>query len=197
MLWRSVRLGMLVALLMIMKVGSAQAAFIVYGDESTWAAAVAALGSGVVVEDFTDATLIAGLTTANGTISGGTFNALANTQFNDAGNPRLNFSPGTLAVGGTFDLSPGGAGDGLSFVVNGAITAFAPGTYSGFVGFISDDATTITSLRFDSPGTGTENFALDNLSIASGTPSAPEPSLLLLVTAGALAGARRARRKLG
>ena len=42
------------------------------------------------------------------------------------------------------------------------------GTFSGFIGFVSDTAL-ITSLRLDSPGTGVENFTLDNLRYASGT----------------------------
>jgi len=191
-------------------VSSARASFISYTNQVTWENEVAALGLGIVTEDFSDATLVSGLSTANASIGGGVLNASASTQFNNVGNPRLVFSPGVKAFGGLFDLAgPGGAGDGLVFMINGTgafpdptavNAAFEPGTYTGFVGFISTDATLITSLRLDSPGTGDESFSLDNLEISTaGTtppPVVPEPATLTLLGTGLAATVRAARKRL-
>jgi hypothetical protein len=194
--------GLLAVMTLMVGVNSARAAFILYTDQTLWTNAVAALGLGVTVEDFSDATLVTGLTTANGSISGGTFNASANTQFNNAGNPNLSITGGTQALGGIWDLSPGGGGDGLVFMING--TAAVPsGTqayvqlppFNGFIGFISNDATLITSLRLDSPGTGFEAFSVDNLQFASGQVVAPEPATLALLGMGLAATIARGRRR--
>jgi hypothetical protein len=204
---QSARMSTLVVALTVFGTGTAQAGFIQFTNEASWDAAVTALGLGISVEDFADATLEAGLTTTNGSVSGGAFVAHASTQFNNIGNPRLNFSPGTAAFGGYWDLSSGGAGDGLVFVINGTnVSPFTPpgtqvgvvsGTFSGFLGWVSDDATTITNLRIDSPGTGDESFTLDNVRFAAGSAgpgeeppggstSVPEPASVVLLGGGLL-----------
>ena len=185
---------------------SAQAApFTVYTDQSIWT--TAASGS-VVIEDFADTTLQTGLSTANGLISGGKFAATASTQFNDATNPRWNFT-GSTAFGADFDFEPGGAGDGLilaigfadgstgsSFIGNPAGAAFA-----GFWGIVSTVA--VTSVRFDSPFTGVEAFTADNLRFlgtggggggGGGTVSLPSSLALAAAALGLLAGSARSRR---
>ena len=88
------------------------AALTTYTNRATWQAAA---GGTLFTEDFADATLVPGLSTANGGVGGGVFSGTASTQFNDAGNPRWNFAPGSTAVGADFDFTPGGAGDGIIF----------------------------------------------------------------------------------
>jgi hypothetical protein len=205
---RIVRLGgLIVALTLMVGVSSARAAFISYTNKAAWETDVALLGLGIVTEDFSDATLVSGLSTANDDgISGGVLNASASTQVNNAGNPRLQFSPGVKAFGGIFDLAgPGGPGDGLLFQINGTAavpsgtnSAFVGGTYNGFVGFISDNATLITSVRFDAGAlTGDETFSLDNLEISTAAtpPAVPEPGSLTLLGMGLAATVRAVRKR--
>lgn len=195
--------GLVVVMTLMLGVSSARAALITFTDEAAWQAAVAALSLGVAVEDFSDATLLSGLSTTNGSIAGGTFNALANTQFNNAGNPILTFAGGVQAFGGFWDLSPGGNGDGLLFMINGTAAVpsgtqalFQASPFSGFIGFV-DTTGLITSLRLDSPGTGNESFSLDNLALstAQSTP-VPEPGTLSLLGLGLVATIRAARKRI-
>jgi hypothetical protein len=75
----------------------------------------AALGSTITTEDFSDATLAAGLSATfgpNASISGG----LLTVQGQLAGFPTpsvFTFNPATSGFGGDFDLTPGGNGGGL------------------------------------------------------------------------------------
>jgi PEP-CTERM motif len=171
--------------------GHAQAGTVtVYNTLASWTAA--ATGT-VVVEDFADAALQAGFSTAQGgSVGGGVFNGLALTQFNDAANPLWNFGA-TAAFGADFDFGPGGAGDGLllaiDFVDGSSIAqAFignpAGGTFAGFFGLVA--STAIKSVRFDSPFTGQEEFNADNLRFTTagggggGGGTVPEPGSLAL-----------------
>ena len=147
------------------------AALTTYSTLASWTAAA---GSPIVVEDFSDSTLVPGFTitfgqnSPPGQISGGKYNDVGVTQFNDAKNPKLAFAGGTYVFGADWDFSPGGAGDGLVLVLTFAdsttTTLFignpSGGTFNGFFGFVSDVA--VTSIRLDSPGTGVEAFAMDN-----------------------------------
>jgi hypothetical protein len=150
---------------------ASRAALTTYSTLASWTAAA---GSPIVVEDFADSTLLPGFTitfgqnSPPGQISGGKYNDVGVTQFNDAKNPKLNFAGGTYVFGADWDFSPGGPGDGLvlvlTFTDSSTTTLFignpSGGTFNGFFGFVSDVA--VTSIRLDSPGTGVEAFAMDN-----------------------------------
>lgn len=194
----------LVAVAALLAINSAGAAAITtYNSLATWQAAA---GSPIVVEDFADATLVSGLTITFGTnsppgsISGGAYHDTAVTQFNDAKNPKLGFTPGTFAVGADWDLSPGGAGDGLVLFLTFAdlttssltISNPLPNPFVGFFGLVSDTA--VTSIRLDSPATGVEAFDIDNLRFRGvGSTAIPLPGTLMLFLAAGLGllGVRR------
>jgi len=182
--------------------GGAQAApFTSYSDLTAWTAAVSGT---VAVEDFADATLLAGVSTANGLIGGGVFTGDANTQFNDANNPRWNFTS-SKAFGANFDLAPGGAGDGLLLVLGFAdgstgtynVLNAGTGAFAGFLGFVS--TVDIRSVRFDSFVTGFEQFSADNLRFLTtgggggGGGTVPEPGTLALCGLAAATMALRRR----
>lgn len=188
--------------------GAAQAApFTSYTNLGTWAAATSGT---VVVEDFSDATLLAGFTASNGSIGGGSFAGLANTQFNDIGNPRWNFAP-SKAFSADFDLSPDGIGNGLLLVFGFAdgssgtynVLNTATSAFVGFLGFVS--SVDFTSVRFDSFATGRENFSADNARFVTagstgggGGGNVPEPaSLALCGVALATMASLRKRAKTG
>lgn len=166
--------------------GASAAAISVYTDLAAWTAAVS---GNVVIEDFSDATLLPGFQTANGGISGGAFFGTALTQFNDLNNPRWNFATST-AFGADFDLSPGGRGDSLVLALTfgdgtigqAVIANPANDAFNGFFGIVSDAV--ITAVRFDSPGTGQEAFSADNVRFISGdVVEVPEPGSLGLALA--------------
>lgn len=151
--------------------GVSRAALTTYTDLTSW---LAAAGSPIAVEDFADGTLLPGFTitfgnnSPPGNIAGGTYNDVAVTQFNNANNPKLQFAGGTYVFGADWDLSPGGAGDGLLLVLtftDSTSTTLSignplPNAFHGFFGFVSD--VPVASFRLDSPGTGVEAFSMDN-----------------------------------
>ncbi len=161
-----------------------------YTNVASWSAAVTGT---VVVEDFATATLLPGFSIRFGTnspagsIAGGVYDDFASTQFNDLRNPLWRFAS-TNAFGADFDLAPGGRGAGLVLAVlfgdgttsTQSIANPVGGTFSGFLGLISNSP--IASVRFDSPGTGVEEFSADNLRfVAPGGGTIPEPASLALV----------------
>ena len=163
--------GALITFALLASRSVSRAAVTTFLDLSSW---LAAAGSPIAVEDFADSTLVPGFTITfgqnipAGNISGGTYNDVAVTQFNDAKNPKLGFAAGTFVFGADWDLGPGGAGDGLVLVLQFTDSTTAtlaignplPNAFHGFFGFVSD--VPVTSIRLDSPGTGVEAFALDN-----------------------------------
>lgn len=175
------------------------ASFTPYLDASTWATNVTGT---VVTEDFSDTTLLSGFSVSNGTIASGEFTATASTQFNDAGNPAWQFASSS-AFGADFDLGPSGPGDGLFMVFNFADGSSgnyflgnpSGGAFSGFFGIIADSA--ISSVRFDSPVTGVEEFSADNVRfLAKDERPLPEPGSMALAGLALVAAfvTRRSRR---
>jgi len=186
----------------------AHAVLTTFNNLANWQAAA---GSPIVLEDFADNTLASGLTITfgnnipAGSISGGVYSDVAVTQFNDAKNPKLGFGAGAFAVAADWDLTPGGPGDGLILALTFSDNSLGqlvisnplPNAFVGFFGFTSVKA--VTSIRFDSPVTGQEEFNMDNLrfrtsSNGGGGGTVPEPTTLALLGLG-LAGMTLRRRK--
>jgi len=189
-------------------VSAAHAAVInTFTSQSAFDTAATAGGQSIKTEDFTDTTLVPGLTLVSaggGSISGGILsNAVAVFGLcidGGAGCPSttvFDFSPGTTAFGASFDLSPGGQGSGIFFEVTlagGGTQTISPGiqnpasppgaTFNGFFGFVSDTA--FTEVRLGSGFTGNgETFNADNLEfVGAGTTAVPVPATLALLASG-------------
>lgn len=177
----------------------------VFTNEAAWAAAA---GTPISTEDFSDTTLVTGLTVTpagGGSISGGMLsNSVAIFQLcanGGVGCPpapvttQFGFSPATTAFGADWDLSPGGAGNGISFDIllnNGTHQTVAgisnPGgvAFNGFFGFVSDTPFTSITLTTQSLTGNSETFNADNVRfVGSGVVAAvPEPSSLALLAGG-------------
>jgi len=185
------------------------AAIITYTDRATWSAAA---GNPSTTETFSGGPLASGLSTSGSAyVSGGVLNAQGLPQvFPDSQRDGLGFNPGTLALGGDWDLSPGGpgAGLGLKFTFADATTQSwfglvnsVSGPFAGFFGFIADKAITSISFYTGSLTGNSELFTLDNLTFGQGggnggggTP-VPEPTTLALLAGGLLMGGWRLRRR--
>ncbi len=174
-----------------------------FSSQGLWAAAA---GGTPVVEDFSDATLVPGLsitfgTSLPGSISGGEYHDRA---VGGAGDPVFNFAPSVTAFGGEWDLAgPGGAGSGLLLTLlfddNSTQSITPPTSISnvlsgGFFGFVSDTAFKSISLSLGGQG-GVETFDADNFQFV--TASVPEPTSLALLgmTAAGFCGVRIRRRR--
>src|SRR5690242_10568447 len=120
-------LGMLVASAFVAASAAHAAVINTFTSQSAFDTAATAGGQSIKTEDFTDTTLVPGLTLVSaggGSISGGILsNAVAVFGLcidGGAGCPSttvFDFSPGTTAFGASFDLSPGGQGSGIFFEV--------------------------------------------------------------------------------
>ena len=181
-----------------------------YTDRTTWSTAA---GNPATTETFSGGALATGLTTTGtASVSGGALNGQGlPTLFPPAQRDGLGFNPGTLALGGDWDLSPGGPGAGLGFSftfadattqdIFGLTNPVGGGTFSGFFGFLADKAITSVTFFTGSLTGNSELFKLDNLTFGSGnggnggsTP-VPEPTTLALLAGGLLMGGWRFSRR--
>lgn len=184
----------------------------VYSSQSAWTTAA---GTPLTTETFSGGGLASGLSATGAFVSGGVLNGEALPQvFPVAQRDALGFTPGVKAFGGDWDLSPGGPGAGLGFLLTFAdastqnyfgLTNPAGGTFSGFFGFVSDTAITSVSFFTGSLTGNGELFTLDNLSFGGGTTNGggnngggtpvPEPTTFTLLASGLLGLAWRMRRR--
>lgn len=199
---RNIVLAMIAAALLGVGVDSKAnaATFAIFTDRPSFEAAV----DGTAVEDFTDATLVPGLTimSDSGFISGGRFQDFLGNSNNPTQTAFLT-AQALIGIGGEFDLGAAGSGPGsgiqiTAFFVGGGSQALPieiPNSFTGnFFGFTSDmafDKVVLSSGSQLGP-TGVESYDLDNLTLA---PSAvPLPGTLPLL-GGALAALALFQRK--
>jgi hypothetical protein len=152
----------------------ANAQYTVFTDKNAW---IAALSGPFSVENFSDTTLNAGLsiTTTTGSISGNKFND----RLEPGQTTTFTFIPPIYAVGGDFNLAPGGPGLGLQFVLQSSggpviVTQQIPNTTNGFFGIVSSLQVSALTIQPGTQGGVAETYDLDNLSYANVT-AVPEP----------------------
>lgn len=106
------------------------------------------------------------------------------------------FANAVYAVGANWDLTPGGAGQGLQlFAGSEAITPQIANSYAGqFFGFVSTNAFTSFSVKAGSDGGIAETHDVDNLLFAAAVPE-PETYAMLLSGLCAIGLARRRKAK--
>ena len=175
--------------------GAASAATIVYNSGPAFDSAA---GS-TLVEDFDDATLLPGVTvtTTTGSVSGGLFQD----RLVPGASTTFNFTSAQSAFGGIFDLSPGGAGLGLSFTLGflGGGTEIVSQQLANsctgcFFGFSSTNPFTSVTLNSGTQGGVAETFNLNNLQIAAAVPE-PATWALMLIGFGFVGGAMRSSKR--
>ena len=169
-------------------------------DFAGWSTAA---GGSAIVEDFSDASLVSGLSiifgsSRPGSISAGSY--LDRADDTQAVKPVFDFSSAITAFGANWDLSPGGAATGISLfltfqdLTSMTVTTQVPNAFTGqFFGIVSD--TPFISVRFDE-GTqtaGVETFNMDNARFVQAA-AVPEPSMFSLLGLG-LAGVGFSMRK--
>lgn len=172
---------------------AANAAFTAYGDETSWAAAA---GAPVQVEDFNDG--VANDFTITTIGSGHSTFGISGGQLNDRvvlneGTTTFTFTQAINSFAANWDLTPGGAGQGLQLFVDGALAATVDHNFSGqFFGFVSTTSfKTLTIQAGLQPGVA-ETYSMDN---ARFTQAVPEPESLALLFAGLGVVATLARRR--
>lgn len=150
-----------------------QAATTVYTDRAAFDLAT---GANLTLEDFNDRSLDGFTLTSNSA------QIIRNSTLRDrptaaGATTTYNFGSGISAFGADFDLSPGGSGNGLRFVLSTGeiVSQELSAPYVGFWGFVSD--TFFTSVRVEAgsgPGIA-ETHNVDNFSFGIADPVAPIP----------------------
>ena len=168
------RLLLICATCMLMGSQVAQAANIqVFNNRVAWQAAASSSMFAITTEDFSDSTLDGGLSvTAGGVVNGAFSGDALPLVFPNPGT--FKFQHGVLALGGDWDLTPGGSGggvmltatfeDGTQQLIGSMLNPSATVQFTGFFGFVSDKP--IVTITYQNPMlTGnSELFTLDNLS---------------------------------
>jgi hypothetical protein len=151
----------------------------IYTSRSAFEAALGAFQ----VETFTGNVLhLAGLSFVSSAGSMGS-NVFNDRVVNGGDSTTWTFGAPTFGFGGDWDLTPGGAGQGIEFFKDSTtlVTSQVPKSYSGqFWGFIS--TTSFTTLRYDGGTQGgfAETHNMDNLTISA----VPEPETYAMLMAG-------------
>lgn len=106
----------------------------------------------------------------------------ANTRWRDRPTPNgatttFTFGSGITAFGGDYDLSPGGNGNGLRFVLDGTeiVSQEISAPYVGFWGFVSDTFFTSVQVQAGSGPGRAETHNFDNFSFGVAATVAPIP----------------------
>ncbi|MQQ10439.1 VPLPA-CTERM sorting domain-containing protein [Epibacterium sp. SM1979] len=167
---------------------SAQAAtFTIFDDQD----AFAAQASNVTPVELSADSSVLTITGADVRFNDGVLRDRIN--LNDAPDTVFTFNQAVLGFGGLFDLSPFGAGAGISLTVTVGDASFAlaetiaPETAGSFFGFLSDTAFTSFSLSEGTGGLPVETYELSNVVSAPAPIPLPASLPLLAAALGAFA----------
>lgn len=181
-----VRILSVCSLALFCTVSSVSAATTIYTDRAAFDLAT---GGSLSFDDLSDASFNGfSVQSDAGFIQGGQRLRDRPTPGVNGASTTFTFNSPITAFGGDYDLSPGGAGTGLRFVLDGneIIPQEISGTYSGFWGFVSDTFFTSVEVRAGSGSGIAETHTFDNFSFGVAATVAPIPvpaSLPLLLTA--------------
>lgn len=172
----------------------ASAVVTIYTDESAFQAALAS----VTVEDFNDNTFALGIASDAGARQG---NHFEDRLVRGGDNTTFSFSGAVNGLGGFFNLSPGGAGQGIEFLLDGTTllgTEVPNGNGNSFWGFITDTSFTSVILNGGTQGGVAETYHLDDLQFGAlaAAGGVPEPATwaMMIIGFGAI-GASMRRKK--
>jgi hypothetical protein len=176
--------------------GASNAAVTTYTDQAAWNAAAGA----VTVEDFTDTTLVPGLTlsTTNGSIDvGGFFHDGAFTYTSSASDTTFSFGTSVNALSGFWDLLPNGIGSGISLTTSAGDVVVLTNDYfaNTFYGFTTTSAFTSFTINALAVDPRLETYNLDNLAFNNAAAVVPEPETYAMMLAGLAAVGFMARRR--